>query len=117
TGRSGRCMPPSILSGVGAAASAVAFGGIVVVVAGASATRQPIQDQASGSNTGGVHKREGASNGVARSFSGPHYHAGGLNMRYHKKSVAYRQDRRAIDDDPIKFTQRCGNQFLKTIAT
>src|SRR5947209_2786007 len=110
-------MAPAILSGIGAAASAVPFGGIVVVVARASAARQPIQNQSCGTDTGSVHKRERAVNGVARSFSGPHYHAGGLNMRYHKKSVAHRQDRRAIDYDPIKFTQRCADQAFEAIAT
>src|SRR5438477_12911518 len=109
-------MPPSILSGVGAAASAVALGGIIVVVAGASATRQPIQDQASGANTGGVHKREGAADGVARSFSGPHYHAGGLSMRYHEQGIAHGQDRRAINYDTVKFSNSGGNQFLEAIA-
>src|SRR5438067_3276797 len=110
-------MAPAVLTSVGAAAGSVPFGGIIVVVAGASATRQPIQDQASGSNTGCVHKREGAADGVARSFSGPHYHASGLDMRDHEKGIAHSQDRGAIDDDAIKFSYRGAYHFFEAIAT
>src|SRR6476661_7665848 len=110
-------MAPAVLSGVGAAASAVPFGGIVVVVAGASAARQPIQDQAGGTNTGGAHERKRAGNGVTRTFSGPHYHAGSLDMRYHEKGIAHSQDRCAINYDTVKFFQRCADQSLEAIAT
>src|SRR5438876_8053475 len=117
TDRSGSSMAPTILTGVGAAASAVPFGGIVIVVARASAARQAIQDQSCGTDTGSVHERERAVNGVARSFSGPHHHAGGVNMRYHKKGIAHRQDRRAVDHDAIKFSYRGADQFLEAITT
>src|SRR4029077_15851565 len=112
----GRRMAPAVLTGVGAAGGSVAVGGIVIIVAGAAAPRQPIQDQAGRANTSGAHERERARNGVARTFSGPHYHAGGLGMRYHKKSIAHGQDRRAIDDDAIKLSYRGADQFLEAIA-
>src|SRR2546423_185420 len=110
-------MAPAVLSGVGAAASAVPFGGIVVVVAGASPAWQAIQDQSRGTDTGSVHERQRAGNGVARSFSGPHYHASSLGMRYHEKGIAHRQDGRAIDYDAIKFSYRGADQFLEAITT
>ena len=47
-GGSGSRMAPAVLTSVGAAAGSVAFGRIVVIVAGATTARQPIQDQASG---------------------------------------------------------------------
>src|SRR6476661_5795097 len=112
----GRRMAPAVLTGIGAARGSVAVGRIVIVVAGAAAARQPIQDQASGANTSGAHERERASNGVARTFPGPNYHAGGLGMRYHEKGIAHRQDRRAIDDDAIKLSYRGADQFLEAIA-
>src|SRR6266481_65412 len=99
-------MATAVLTGVGAAGGSVAIGRIVVIVAGATATPQPIQNQAGGANTSGAHERERASNGIVRTFSGPNYHAGSLGMRYHKKGIAYRQDRRAIDDDTIKLSYR-----------
>ena len=105
-------MAPPVLTGVGAAGGSVAIGRVVIIVAGATTTRQPIQDQASGANTSGAHKRERASNGISRTFSGPNYHAGSLDMRYHEKSIAHRQDRRTIDDDAIKLSYRGANQFL-----
>src|SRR5882724_2225943 len=113
----GRRMAPAVLTGIGAAGGSVAIGRIVIIVAGTTATRQPIQAQAGRANTSGAHERERASNGVARTFSGSNYHAGGLSMRYHEKGVAYRQDRRAIDDDAIKLSYRGANQFLEAIAT
>ena len=109
-------MAPIVLTSIGAARGSVAIGRIVIVVAGATATGQPIQDQAGRANTSGAHKRERASNGIARTFSGPNYHAGSLGMRYHEKSIAHCQDRRAIDDNAIKLSYRGGNQFLKAIA-
>src|SRR5436190_611916 len=113
----GRRMAPAVLTSVGAAGGSVSLRGIVVVVAGASAARQPIQDQAGRSNTSGVHKRERASNGVARSLSGPHYHAGSLDVRYHEKGIAHSQDRCAIDYDAVELFQCGGDQFLEAIAT
>src|SRR6478672_2090430 len=77
-------MAPTVLTGVGASGGSVAVGRIVIIVAGTTTTRQPIQNQAGWSNTGGAHKRQRASNGVSRTFSGPNYHAGSLGMRYHE---------------------------------
>src|SRR5437588_8234929 len=74
--RNGRnCLvPPAVLAGVGADAGSVSFGGIVVIVAGATAARETIQDQAGRANTSGAHEREGAGDRVAGAFSGPDHH-------------------------------------------